>query len=156
MKPRLFIIFALIVILPTITIIFLGINLSRSEEQAVKEQFREVLMQRLSDLETNISKVIREREQQLLPMTEDLNPQPAELRQIVNANPLINQIFIINRKRALIYPAPGNPSLTNQERDFLLRSSEIWTSGETFYHPSELLPEDPSQDNGINTDQRTR
>ena len=47
MKPKLFIIFSLIVIIPTVTIIWLGVSLTKSERNAVSAQFDEVIKDKL-------------------------------------------------------------------------------------------------------------
>ena len=136
MKPKLLLIFSLIVIIPTVTIICLGINLTKSEQTAIKAQISEINKQRLRDISTRISQLINEKEIAILPVTEIRTTDIGELRQICRKNPLINQIFILNDKRKLIYPAPQAKDLNNNEKAFLERSNETWESGETFDNDS--------------------
>jgi signal transduction histidine kinase len=136
MKPKLLLIFSLIVIIPTVTIICLGINLTKSEQTAIKAQISEINKQRLRDISTRISQLINEKEIAILPVTEIRTTDIGELRQICRKNPLINQIFILNDKRKLIYPAPQAKDLNSNEKAFLERSKETWESGETFDNDS--------------------
>ena len=139
MKAKLLIIFSLIVIIPTVTIICLGVNLTRSESDLVKEKFRDLLTEKLQNIEQDISKVLEKREQDLLPVTDTRSVNIDSLRDLSSQNPLINQVFILNPKRELVYPALNSAGLTSTEKSFHKRTLDIWESGETFYRPDEVL-----------------
>ena len=98
MKPKLLLIFSLIVVIPTVTIICLGISLTKSERSSIEAQFNEVIKQRLQDINTTISKVIKDKEIALLPLTEIRTTDISELRNISRTNPMISQVFILNDK----------------------------------------------------------
>ncbi len=95
MKAKLLVIFSLIIIIPTVTIICLGVNLSRSENDLVKEKFRELLTEKLYSVEQDISKILEERERLLLPITDIKSVNLDNLRDLSSQNPLINQLFIL-------------------------------------------------------------
>ena len=141
MKTKLLIIFSLIIIIPTVTIICLGVNLTRSESNLVKEKFRELLTEKLYDVEKDLAKVLEERERLLLPITDIQSVDINTLRDLSSQNALINQIFILNPKRELVYPAMETNGLTNSEKNFHKRTSDIWESGEQFYRPDEVIPQ---------------
>ncbi|MCM8536330.1 MAG: hypothetical protein NE334_10365 [Lentisphaeraceae bacterium] len=141
MKAKLLIIFSLIIIIPTVTIICLGVNLTRSESNLVKEKFRELLTEKLYDVEKDLAKILEDRERVLLPVTDIQSVDISTLRYISSQNALINQIFILNPKRELVYPAMKTNGLTYTEKSFHKRTSDIWESGEKFYRPDEAIPQ---------------
>lgn len=141
MKTKLLVIFSLIVIIPTVTIICLGINLTRSESNQVKEKFRELLTEKLHGIEKDVNKILKERELQLLPLTEIRSVNIESLRDLSAKSPYINQVFILNTKRELVYPALNAKGLSSTEQSFHKRTLDIWESGETFYRPNETIPQ---------------
>ncbi|NQZ56136.1 MAG: HAMP domain-containing histidine kinase [Lentisphaeraceae bacterium] len=137
MKTKLIIIFALIILIPTAAIVYLGINLTKSEEVSVKEKFRNILIEHLVDIEKDIAAVIEAREQTLIALSDFEVINSTKLTKLIGASPLINQIFVLDKQRKVIYPNLGKKRLTENERKFFERTQEVWKSGETFYHPNE-------------------
>ena len=135
MKPKLFIIFSLIVLIPMITIVALGISLSMRERTVVQDQFRQICLSNLHDVKQTVTSKIESMEKLFdesnkgitLSNVDDNIPQDS----------LINQVFILNEERQLEYPKPSSKSLTDSEISFFKRTKEIWDSGERFYRPAQ-------------------
>lgn len=133
MKPRLIILFSLIVIIPMATIIWLGISLSLRERTVVKEQFSQICLSNLNDIKHEITKKIESIEIQFDDSNKKTNLFNAS--SYAPKDPLVNQLFILNSERKLEYPDPNSTSLNEKEKSFLARTQEIWDSGERFYRP---------------------
>ena len=101
------IIFALIILIPTAAIVYLGINLTKSEEVSVKEKFRNILIEHLVDIEKDIAAVIEAREQTLIALSDFEVINSTKLTKLIGASPLINQIFVLDKQRKVIYPNLG-------------------------------------------------
>lgn len=135
MKPRLIFLFSLIVLIPMFTIIWLGVSLSKRERTVVKEQFRQICLSNLNDIKNNITSKIESIELKF----NDFNQENIHLAAQAQTaeEPLINQRFVLNSQRKLEYPNPGSLTLSDSEKAFLIRTQEIWDSGEKFYRPQE-------------------
>ena len=135
MKPRLIILFSLIVIIPMGTIIWLGISLSLRERTVVKEQFSQICLSNLNDIKQDITKKIESIEIQFNDSNKDTNLFNVSANK--PKDPLINQLFILDTRRKLVYPNPLSKNLQECEVSFLKRTQEIWDSGEKFYRPEQ-------------------
>ena len=152
MKPRLVILFSLIVLIPMATIIWLGISLSMRERTVVKEQFSQILTADLNELKDQISRKIQSHEKLFNDANKDINIE--NVKNNLPKDSLVNQVFILNQERKLVYPPTGSKGLSKTEMSFLSRTQEIWDSGERFYRPTEwnYLAENPVAQYQLNID----
>lgn len=134
MRPRLALIFVLIVVTPLGVLGWLGFRASRNEEEAVRHKFQDVLHGKLKDIDDDISKVLQERERAFGTLTDGalFTALPAAsatleaetidaLRELVRKNALIGAIVILQPDGGLLHP-PLVGDLTNSEREFLRRA----------------------------------
>ena len=92
MKPKLLIVFLLIVLLPLVTLGWLGARLVRNEREVVQHRFRDVLTGRLKDIDAQIAGLIDERERDLMSL--DLSGLSAEsLRDLARRAATVRQLL---------------------------------------------------------------
>lgn len=138
MKPRLIIAFSLIILIPVATIIWLGVTLSQRERTVITDQFREISLANLIEYNDAVTKKLESIEVNF----QDLNKNVRYDNRMANLPPksnLINQFFILNTRRELIFPDPNVKGISENERNFLSRTQTIWKSKEVFYRPQEYF-----------------
>jgi len=152
MKPKLFIIFSLIVVIPMTTIIWLGISLSKRERSVIKDQFSQILTADLNELKDQINKKIQSHEILFKDANKDINI--GNVQDNLPADSIINQVFILDQERKLVYPSTSKKGLNKRETSFLSRTEEIWASKERFYRPTEwnYIAENPEIQSQVNSD----
>lgn len=124
MKPKLFIIFLLIVLLPLGLLMWLGSRVAHYEQEDIQWKFRELLLKQLSDVDESITQFIEKRERELLRLTNISFPDAGTLRQIARKNAFIRQVFHLDPDSNILHPSP-NSQLNEAEWDFLERTKEI-------------------------------
>ena len=129
MKPKLFIIYMLLVLVPLATITWLGLALARNERMMTTIRFQELLTAKLNDVRTDIAKLLEQRERVLLEQPELASLPPATLRERASTSELVRHYFILDPQGNLVYPSPTGP-LTTTERHFLDRTLSIWLNGD--------------------------
>ncbi|MDP6522975.1 MAG: HAMP domain-containing sensor histidine kinase [Kiritimatiellia bacterium] len=135
MKPKLFVVFLVIVLLPLSLLIWTGVRLARDEQGRLGRRITEALEGRLSEINDGIARLVAGHETSLLKATDPDSLDAEFLRSVMRQNRLTRQLFVIDSEHRLIYPeAASTNSLTSGERDFLERTRSVWVSGETFYH----------------------
>ncbi len=127
MKPKLIIIFLLIVLLPLALLVWLGLRVANYEQKETQRQFEQLLQNRLSDIDQNIINFLEQRQRELQQLTKTSNYDIASLRNIVRDNPIITQMFYLDQEGNLQYPTQTN-TLNKAETTFLERAREIFAS----------------------------
>ncbi|MCX5772565.1 MAG: hypothetical protein NTZ09_20160, partial [Candidatus Hydrogenedentes bacterium] len=125
MKPRLLIIFALIVLAPLLVLGWLGFRVALNERDALQSRMREVLLGRLRDIDADIRALIEERERISLAEGATLEADAGQARAVAARSPLVRQYVILRLDGRLEYPSPDGP-LTEDEKAFLERTRSIW------------------------------
>ena len=125
MKPRLIVIFLLIVILPLAILGWLGVRIVRNEREIVQHRFRELLVSRLRDVDARISQLLAERERALLSERAVSSLSHEALRERVRRSGLVRQYFVLDGDGDLVFPPPQGP-LTAAEKAFIERTKQIW------------------------------
>ncbi len=136
MKPKLIVIFLLLVCLPLVMLAWLGLRLAREEQAGARRRFTELLAGKLKDIDAHIGRFLERRERELLSLTEFESLDPEKIRARVRKNPIVSQIFVLDEKGKLLHPAPAG-SLNRGEQEFLRRTRHIWEGGERFASPAE-------------------
>jgi signal transduction histidine kinase len=135
LKPRLIIIFLLIVVVPLALLAGLGLRLARAEQKMVQQQFQDLLASRLRDVDAVIADLLAARERELLRTLELPAYDASMLRDLVRGNPFIRQVFLLDPKAKLLHPPTG--ALSAAEREFLERAGQVWNDRQIFYHGSD-------------------
>ncbi|MBX7259933.1 MAG: hypothetical protein K1Y02_26500, partial [Candidatus Hydrogenedentes bacterium] len=129
MKPRLFLVYLLIVLAPLAAVTWMGVVLSRNEHAMIRLRFEEVMTGRLQDVSSEISRLLEQRERDLMASGLRGSMTPAELRESLRSSPIALQFFVLDPQGMLLHPSPG-AKLTRDEESFLARTRTIWERGE--------------------------
>ena len=87
MKPRLAVIFAVIVILPLVILAWLGVRVTLNEREATRSRFREVLLGRLKDVDADVVNLLAERERDILKLYAATPLTPDDARSAARRSP---------------------------------------------------------------------
>ena len=139
MKPRLLAIFLLIVLAPLALVGWLGVRVSRAEQQMVSLRFREVLTGRLQDADAVIAGVLAAKQRQLQAQPWFIARTPDEIRQMARTFPFVRQFFVLSDDGRLAYPSAAGPN-TEAENEFIARTRQIWANGEIPYAGRSVNP----------------
>lgn len=134
MKPRLTLVFAILILGPLSVIGWLGVRIVHDEQEAVESKIIELLATRLDDVAQTISRVCERKERALRQLLEKV-PLPAEaatIRKLVNSQSGIRQIFILDANGDLTHP-PVHAQRNQAEEDFLTRTKRIFEAKERFF-----------------------
>jgi signal transduction histidine kinase len=159
LRPRPFILFLAIVLVPLGIAAWLGLKVARDDEILRRHQLESLLRSRLGDVDKTIAGVIGEVEQQLLgevltaehaglsehaaPVQASRAMQPAAalhpetagvLRGLRRKQPLVRELFVIEPGGRLVLPPRGDAA-SAQERAFRERTQVIWRGDAVLYEP---------------------
>lgn len=140
MKPRLVIVFVLLVLAPLVVIGWLGVRTTRDEQEIVSHQFKQLLSQRLADIDSTVSKVVEARERDLQKITDLDGVDANTIRDRVRGSRIVRQIFILGADGKLVHPPLDSPRNEGEE-EFLEQTDHIWESGESFFRPDDSSSE---------------
>jgi signal transduction histidine kinase len=150
MRPRLAIIYLLLVLMPLGLLAWLGTKLAREEKARVRDSLQQVMQQRLADIDGTIVRLMEDLESELLRAT-DFTPADApqvlqqqariiqptynthQLRTLAGKHRFVRQFFVIAANNRFLHPPTGGPEQTDQEKRFYERTLSVWESGERFY-----------------------
>lgn len=128
MKPKLLILFTIIVLLPLGLLLWLGLRLVDYEQQNTRQKFQELLLAQLVDVDETIGRLIEQRETNIINTTQSLELSSLSLRQSARRNPVIRQFFVLTGNGRLRFPDPQG-QLSDNEWAFLQRTRDILTEG---------------------------
>jgi len=136
LRPKLILILTLIVLLPLGALGWLGWRMARQEREVVENRFREALTERLRDINGVVVRSVEKHETELLRLLDRGSYETGELRELVRKSPFIHALFVLDPAGIRLHPPPDGP-LTDNEREFLERSGQIWRDKQMFYNTSE-------------------
>ena len=128
MKRRPLILIALIVILPLTALTWAALRIAESEKIVVHQRFRELMEDRLHDVNANVATFFENTERSLNQITAIDHFDVDKLRQVIRSQPSMLQMFVLNPSGQITYPDPGNmESLNGRERLFLVQAAKMFT-----------------------------
>jgi len=128
MRPKLIIIFMLIVLAPMVLLLGFGFRLVQNEKKIVEQGFHDLLNDSLRGMDGTIAAFVQERERHLLELQVPAAADTAALRDLVRKDRFIRQVFIMSPRGDRMHPPPGQP-LSMAEEAFLERTDDIWAVG---------------------------
>ena len=130
MKPKLAVVYLLIVLLPLGLLAGLGLRVARYERDEVRRKFHGLLLDQLNDIERTAGEFVEERERALRGLLGGVSASndASGLREAVRRNPIISQGFLLEPAGAIVYPDPGG-RLNADERRFLERAGGVLVAG---------------------------
>jgi signal transduction histidine kinase len=130
MPKKIFIILALIVVLPLVPLTWLGWRMMQHEQQMIEQQFQTLTTAQLRTADEMIQGYFQKLEKDLTVIAPTLLNDPTALRNY--HQPLIRQIFIIDAKGKRAYPAIDK-LLSQNEQQFMERTVAIWQDPKLLY-----------------------
>lgn len=128
MKRRPLILIALIVILPLTALTWAALRIAESEKIVVRQRFRELMEDRLHDVNANVATFFENTERSLNQITAIDHFDIDKLRQVIRSEPSMLQMFVLNPSGQITYPDPGDmESLNGRERLFLVQAAKMFT-----------------------------
>jgi len=138
LKPKLVIIFLLIVLLPLLLLLGLGVRLAGYEQEEVQRQFQKLLVEQLTDIDQRIAQFLEKRQRELLDLTSIALADIGTMRHITRKNAFVKQLFYLDTKGQILYPSP-NGQLNQEEWDFLERTKDILIDRNLIYQSDKDL-----------------
>ena len=137
MKPRLLIIFLLLVLAPLSLLGWLGVRLAMDEQVLADQRVRELLERSLAETGASLDKLLAARARDLVrafPSADQAaavrlpasDGWAAEMRAQVRHSPIARQVFVLGPDCGRLHPPVGGP-LTQAEREFVARARDVWT-----------------------------
>ncbi len=126
MKPRSLILILLIVLLPLALLTWATVRLARGERAVVEQRFRELMEERLRDINGTISRHFEDVARTMHRITEIDDIDVEKLRQLNRSEPRVLQVFLLSDDDRLLYPDPTQP-LNASEQNFLFHTAKMFT-----------------------------
>ena len=126
MKRRPVIMIALIIILPLAALTWAVLRLAENEQVVVQQRFRELMEDRLQDINANVAVVFSDIERSLAKVAAIDDYDVEALRDINRREPRLLQLFVLNPQGALTYPNPAGERNVN-EQAFLFQAAGMFT-----------------------------
>lgn len=126
MKIRPVILIALIVILPLAALTWAAVRLAENEKIVVQKRYRDLMEDRLQDINANVSIVFDDIERSLQKVAAIDDFDANRLRDINRTEPQLLQMFVLNPEGYLAYPDPA-AELNASERAFLIQAARMFT-----------------------------
>ncbi len=132
MKPKLIVLFTLIVLIPCALLFWIGLSGVHNEREIVERNISEILQGELKEIASRIVHVVTEYKRRLIRSTDSLPLERFEIQGWIRREPLCSHVFILDARGELIYPAPSQ-ELSDRERDFLKRTEHILSDKQLFF-----------------------
>ncbi|MEZ6132987.1 MAG: HAMP domain-containing sensor histidine kinase [Planctomycetaceae bacterium] len=126
MKLRPLILIVLIVALPLAALSWAAVQIAENEQLVVQKRYRELMEERLQDINANVSVVFDDIERRFSQLAAIDDFDPSKLRQINRSEPHLLQLFVLNSQGRLTYPDPAG-ELNAGERTFLIQATQMFT-----------------------------
>jgi len=125
LKPKLIVVFLLIVLAPLAILGLLGVRFARTEGELMRHRVQEVMAVLLRDFDADIAGLLEQRERELMALPPIAGRPPNEVRALIRTLPAVNQLFALDERGVLTHPDPSG-ELSLAEQAFLRRTAEIW------------------------------
>ena len=130
MKPRLIVIFLLLVLSPLVLLAWLGWRATIDEKARVEATISEAYSNQLTSLRSLIHETIAEREREFSNLLDPSHALGAsDYRQIVRTQRFVRQIFVVQDDGNFIHPPRFGAACTAAEKGFFERTESVWSSG---------------------------
>ena len=114
----------MIVAVPVSLLTWAAVRLAHDEQQRARQRIRDLLTDRLGDIDRSITSHFAQLERDLEQLTSLDSFSPDEMRGLIRDEPRVLQLFVIRPDGTLEHPDPAG-SLNRAEREFLLQATQI-------------------------------
>ena len=132
MRPKLFVILAVLVVLPLGALGWLGWRMASQEQEVVEGRVRSAQSERLRDINAGIRRSVGKHQTELLRIIYEGTYETGALREMVRKSPIIRTLFVLDARGNRWHPPP-DAVLTDGEREFLERADPVWRDKQVFY-----------------------
>lgn len=155
MKPRSLILIALIMIVPLGALTWAIMRIAENEKVVVRQQFHDLLVDRLQDVNGNITSFFEATERDLVRITTVDMYAIDSLRQINRTEPRLQQLFVLTAEGALTFPDPAESAspLSLTERSFLFDAAKMFIDQDLRDMVIRTEQNTPISNNGLQTDE---
>ncbi len=129
MKPKLIVVFLLIVLLPLGLLGWLGYRLARNEQEVFRSRMTDLLALSLNEKKLDISAFLTKLQNDLLYSLDGLDLSPEALRDYTRRESRIAQTFLLDASGQPVVPSVSDV-VNRAEREFLARTERIWRDHE--------------------------
>ncbi len=126
MTTRSLLLILLIVGIPLGVLVWAAVRLAKNEQVVVQQQFNELMVQRLQDVNQSIVSHFQRVEAELEDLTAVANPDESSLRELGRTEPKVMQMFLLTSDGRLQYPNLQGP-LNGDEQRFMMQASRIFS-----------------------------
>lgn len=129
MKPRLVVVYLVVVLTPLVLLTALGVRTASYERDRARRNLEGVLLQSLDDVDGEIGVFVRDRERRLLEITDRATTSTSALRAVARSEPWIRQMVLLSGEGQVLYPSP-DATLSDAEWRFLDRARDVLNGGD--------------------------
>lgn len=115
------------VAVPIVALAWLGLRLVDEGEQLAVHQVRQLLEDRLREVDGSIVRFMEARERELLRVAEGLPQSPRGIRGFLDGLPRGADVLVVHVDGRVLFPPAGDAS--RAERELLERTRSVWESG---------------------------
>lgn len=134
MKPKLLILYTLIVMTPLGLLVWIGVGGIRDERDMVTLQINQVLTDELQGFEADIIKLRNQYAQDFIRTTDTLTLTCPALRAWLHKTALASQVFLLGADGKRRHPPVDKPRNAEEEQ-FLVRAEQVWQDKHRFFQP---------------------
>lgn len=125
MRARLALILAILVVVPLVSLAWLGTRMAEDEARRVAERFDDVVSARLTDQAAAIARLMVDKERALLAATGDLPAEVDALRDRLRGESQFRHLLVLDVQGRRAFP-PADGALSEAERTFVERTRGLW------------------------------
>lgn len=126
MRTRSLVLILLIIGIPLGVLVWAAVRLAKNEQVVVRQQFHDLMEQRLQEVNQRIVSHFQRTEAELEDLTSVENPDEATLRDLGRTEPKVMQMFLLTSDGQLQYPNLQGP-LNGDEQRFLMQASRMFS-----------------------------
>ena len=143
MRSNLRLAFALatLVLVPLVVLAWLGQKMATDEEALIRHEVGRLLTSRLMDIDQDVAVLLADRSAELSEQLRSIDLSEGiptdQLRAMSEEGATVNQFFVLDEEGALVFPVEDHSeehSLTEAERGFGTRTSQLWTGRDQLAH----------------------
>lgn len=136
MKPRLLIVFVVLLATPLGVAGWLGVKMAAEERAVLRMQFKGLLEEPLRAAGEDIRRVLQDYEREFIALGPLSQKSREELQAIARHSGLVKHCFVLDANHSLRYPPPGGP-LDSLEAAFIEETRDLWSRREIAFTATE-------------------
>lgn len=137
MRPRLVIVFVLVLATPIVALGVLGARMVRDEREVLRVRYEELAQRELAGIDATVRRAVDAWGADVLKALDLPSFEPERLRDLAATDRMIRQVFVLAADGKLEFPPAAAAERTADEEEFLVRTKTMRDDRETFWRPAE-------------------